>query len=299
MINFPPKKVILVTGSNGQLGKEFRRIAEHQDTYEFLFTSRDTLNVTDADAVLNIFRKFRPDYCINCAAYTAVDNAEKEVELAYLVNSEAVSHVINGCSIYNCALIHYSTDYVYDSVVGSPINECDPQTPRGVYGKSKLAGELVLSKSNIDWICFRASWLYSSYNHNFLKTMIRLGKSKDAIHVVNDQIGAPTYARDLALDTIRIITHYDLKELTGFYNYSNAGTTHWAEYARKIFEYGELQCAVHAISTEAYGAPAPRPAWSVLDKTKAQQMLDIQLRGWKESLQECMDEPPIIELLNA
>lgn len=287
-MQFEKKTVILVTGANGQLGNEFRNLASQQDTYEFLFTSRDNLDITDQHEVMRIFQKFRPDFCINCAAYTAVDKAEEEQTKAFAVNSEAVRFLVNACHLYPCKLIHFSTDYVYHTIGDRPIKETDECDPQGMYGKSKRAGELILEYSNIPWINIRVSWLYSSFNHNFVKTMLRLGADRPSLNIVNDQIGAPTYARDLASDVMSLIAKGDFNKAKGHYNYSNGGKTNWAEFAKEIFKQRSLSCEVSGISTKEYGAPAPRPLWSVMDKDKLQRELSISPRDWKEALQDCL-----------
>lgn len=286
---FPKKSVILVTGANGQLGKEFRWLASQQDEFEFLFTSRDTLDVTIPTEVMHIFNKFRPDVCINCAAYTAVDKAESDSENAFLVNSASVKNLVDACQLYQCKLINFSTDYVYDSIIDHAILETDRCEPKGVYGKSKRAGELVLENSTIKWINLRVSWLYSSFNHNFVKTMLRLGDEKDELNIVNDQIGVPTYARDLALDVLNIIKSTSFEESTGHYNYSHSGQTNWAEYAEEIFKLTKIQCNVNGISTALFGAPAPRPQWSVMSKDKIKTVFKIELRDWKSALKDCLE----------
>ncbi len=287
-IKFPEKKVILVTGANGQLGQEFRYLAAQQDEYEFLFTHRDTLDISNMADVMLIFQKFRPDYCINCAAYTKVDQAESESELAYLINSKALSNLVHVCQIYSARLIHYSTDYVYDSITGRPISEEDECNPQSLYGKSKRAGEMVLQESNIEWLCLRVSWLYSSYGQNFVKTMLRLGKERSILNVVNDQVGSPTYARDLARSTIEIIRSGDKSAYKKFYNYSNSGTTDWASFAREIHILSGIDCTIKGISTVAYGALAPRPEWSVLSHDKVTKKFNLSIPDWKASLKECL-----------
>lgn len=288
-MNFTPKKVILVSGANGQLGMEFRNIAKSQDTFEFLFASKENLDITDEESVLNVTKKFSPDYFINCAAYTAVDKAEKEVEKAHLINETGVENLIKACGLYNVVLIHFSTDYVYHSITGTPIKEDDPATPKGTYAKSKRAGEVALEKSNINWICFRVSWLYSSYQHNFVKSMIRLGSSRKELNIVSDQIGAPTYARDLANDIFSLISQEEYEiPYQEFYNYCNNGTTNWADFARSIFEKMNITCAVNEITTEAYGATAPRPLWSVLSLDKIENNLSLRPRKWQDALMDCL-----------
>lgn len=287
----PTKPVILVTGSNGQLGREFRYWASNQETYEFLFTSRDSMDVTNLAEVLTIFSKWQPNFCINCAAYTAVDKAEEETELAYAINRDAISNLTKACTETNCILINYSTDYVYDSITGIPILESAPCTPKSVYGQSKRAGETILENSNIKWLNIRVSWLYSSYQNNFVKTMVRLGATKDSLSIVGDQIGTPTYARDLANATMNIIASLQNEEkgLQEHYNYSNHDQTNWADFARLIFQISHSKCIVSNITTEAYGAPAPRPLWSVLNKDKITSTFSLEIPSYEDSLSDCLN----------
>ncbi len=287
-MKFPPKKVILVTGANGQLGKEFRELSKAFEEFEFLFSTRETLDITDQAQVYNAVSKFRPDYIINCAAYTAVDKAETESDLAFLINSSAVGHLSMACRLYGGKLIHFSTDYVYDSVTDSPLKETDLCQPQSVYGKSKRAGETVLENSEIDWINLRVSWLYSSFNHNFVKTMIRLGSEKEELSIVNDQVGAPTYARDLASAVMTIINIESGSVWKQHYNYSNQGQTNWADFAKEIFAQSNINCKVKTTTTAAYNAPAHRPLWSVLSKKKLTDTFDINLNDWQKSLSACL-----------
>ncbi len=287
-MHFPEKKTILVTGGNGQLGKELRSMAKGQEQFEFIFSSRDTLDISDQAEVYNAIKKFSPQYVINCAAYTNVDKAESESEQAFLINSTAVNHIVGAIKIYGGKLIHFSTDYVYDTVIDSPIKEDDPCEPKSVYGKSKRAGELVLEACDIDWINIRVSWLYSSFNHNFVKTMLRLGAERDSLSIVNDQIGTPTYTKDLADVVYKMIEKDDTSKMKSHYNFSNTGVTNWAAFAKEIFKQTRINCKVGHTTTEAYGAPAPRPLWSVMSKEKIVDNFDIKLKDWQESLSACL-----------
>ena len=282
-----PHKKILVTGSEGQLGGEFRKLAEELEDYQFFFTDVNDLDITHSGEVVAYFREHEPDFCINCAAYTAVDKAESEADLAYKINSEAVKHLTIACQLTGCKLIHFSSDYVYDSVTDRPILETDACTPKSVYGLSKRASEEVLEASNIDWICLRISWLYSTRGHNFVKTMTRLGIERDELTVVSDQIGAPTYAEDLAAAVMTII-----EADTGYrqhYNFSNGGKTNWAEFAREIMKIQEIQCKISKTTTAAYGAAAPRPLWSILSHNKIYETFGIVISPWKASLRRCIE----------
>ncbi len=287
-VHFPEKKVILVTGGNGQLGKELRSFAREQDRFEFIFSSRDTLDISDQAEVYNAIKKFSPAYVVNCAAYTNVDKAESESELAFLINSTAVNHVVGALKIYGGKLIHFSTDYVYDTISDRPINEDDSCEPKSVYGKSKRAGELVLEASDIDWINIRVSWLYSSFNHNFVKTMLRLGAEREELSIVSDQVGTPTYTRDLTQVIYEMIKKDDPSLMKSHYNFSNNGVTNWASFAKEIFKQTNIKCKVGHTTTEAYDAPAPRPLWSVMSKDKITKNYEIKLRDWQESLSACL-----------
>ena len=284
------KKVILVTGSNGQLGQELRHLASNQDKFEFLFTQRKTMDISNEDEVNNIFQKFRPDLCINCAAYTAVDLAETHEEEAFRINKFGVENLVKSCREYDCILFNISSDYVYDSVTGRPLMETDICDPKSVYGRSKRAGERVLEDSNITWLNFRTSWLYSVYGNNFVKSMIRLGKSRDVLTIVADQIGAPTYAKDLAADIYRIIQQEISETHKGHYNYCSMGETNWADFAREIFRINKISCVVENITTEEFGAAAPRPRWSVMSVNKVTSTFNLKIPAWQESLKNCIRE---------
>jgi len=278
--------LILVTGSNGQLGNEFKSLAESFPEYSFVFTDVNDLDITKKDEVFTFFRKHKPAFCFNCAAYTAVDKAEEDKELAYLINSTAVQHLAIACKLHDTKLIHFSTDYAYDSVTERPILETDPSAPKSIYGLSKRAGEEVLEQSDIDWICLRISWLYSSYGHNFVKTMLRLGKERNTLQIVSDQVGAPTYAGDLA-DSVMNIIKKD-KGYRQHYNFSNSGITNWADFAREIMLLKNLECDIQNTSTAAYGAPAPRPLWSVMSHDKIKETYGLKIPSWQESLKKCL-----------
>ena len=282
------KSVILVTGSNGQLGKELRDLSSQFEQFEFLFTTRDAMDITDSSNVDLIFQKYKPDYCINCAAYTAVDLAQTDIANAYDINERGVKNLTTACQAVQTTLINISTDYVYDSISDRPIVESDSCQPKGVYAQSKRKGEEILEQSDINWINIRVSWLYSSYNKNFVKTMLKLGAVREQLNIVADQVGAPTYAKDLASAILEIIISHPGPDQIGHYNFSNSGKTHWADFAREIFKLTNLECQVSEITTKDFGAPAPRPLWSVMSKEKIQSTFDISLSNWKDSLQECL-----------
>jgi dTDP-4-dehydrorhamnose reductase len=279
---------ILVTGSNGQLGKELQQLADAYPQYKFVFASREDLKLHHFPLVENFFLTVKPQYCINCAAYTAVDKAENEQDLAMLVNGEAVGHLAAICKKYQTKLIHISTDYVFDGESEIPYKEEDATNPMNVYGKSKLLGEQLCIKENESSIIIRTSWVYSSFGHNFVKTMMRLMRERNEINVVNDQIGSPTYAADLAKAILEIIASG--KWESGFYHYSNEGKISWFEFAVAIKEMMNSNCKINPIATSAYPTPAKRPHFSLLNKQKIADVFAIQVPYWKESLQKCMTE---------
>ena len=280
-----PQKV-LVTGANGQLGKEFRVIADQYPGFTFLFLSREDLAIHHFELVRNFFRSFNPDICINCAAYTAVDKAETEKELAHLVNAESTGVMAAVCNEFSTKLIHFSTDYVFNGTAQKPYKEEDLTDPQSVYGASKREGEILALKFNPQTMIFRTSWVYSVYGKNFVKTMVRLMKEKPAVSVVNDQWGSPTYAADLSKCILDILASG--KFIPGIYHYSNEGMINWFQFAEAIKELTGSHCEILPIPTSAYPTPARRPAYSVLSKEKIIDQLNITLVPWKKSLQTCI-----------
>lgn len=282
---------ILVTGANGQLGKQFQALAIDFNDIEWIFCTKEELDITNASSTKSKITAISPTVIINCAAYTAVDKAEDDQNSAFRVNEMGVANLASTAKSLDIHIIHFSTDYVYHLLKSEPLNETDICQPKGIYGKSKRAGELALINSNASYTLLRVSWLYSTYNNNFVKTMLKLGNERESISIVNDQIGAPTYSKDLAADTIKLILQIDYSTKSkDIYNYCNSGQTNWAAFARKIFESNSLPCNVNDISTEQYGAKAPRPKWSVLNTSKIQKQLGIKIKDWEESLSECLEE---------
>ena len=280
------KKNILVTGANGQLGQEFRKIATLFIQFNFLFVTKEHLPINDEDAV-NIFFKNNPiDICINCAAYTAVDKAETERDLATSVNATAVGYLAKACRIYNAKFIHISTDYVFDGNGTKPYTENDKTNPVNFYGDTKLEGETIALKENEETIIIRTAWVYSSYRNNFVKTMLKLMKERESIGVVNDQFGCPTYAADLAHAIMQIINGNNF--ITGIYHYSNSGKISWYDFAKEISLQINSHCIVNGISTKEFPTPAARPYYSVLDTTKITDTFQIIIPEWKDSLKECL-----------
>jgi dTDP-4-dehydrorhamnose reductase len=281
------KQKILVTGSNGQLGKELQQIASSFPFFDFIFLSKEDLPIHDVEKVKELVKINHPQYLINCAAYTAVDRAEQEKDKAFQVNGEAVGVLATICKEQYCKFIHISTDYVFDGTASVPYNEESPTNPQSVYGASKLEGEKQALQFNPESLIIRTSWVYSEFGKNFVKTMLRLLSEKEEINVVNDQVGSPTYAKDLAEVILQIISSQRWQP--GIYNYSNDGVISWFDFAMLIKELSGSPCKINPIPTSAYPTAAKRPAYSVLDNSKIQEIFNIGVKGWKESLATCLD----------
>ena len=287
------KSKILVTGGNGQLGKELREFSSLHTGLDFVFLSREELPIHQFELVRNYFKTLKPAYCINCAAYTAVDKAESEKDLAFQINGEAVGVLAAVCKEHNTKFIHISTDYVFNGETTYPYTENFPTDPINVYGASKLEGEKQAIQLNPDCIIIRTSWVYSSLGKNFVKTMMQLMREKDEVKVIKDQLGSPTNAADLAETIFNIIgyCHLQIYEWTpGIYNFTNEGIISWYDFAKAIKEITNSPCDVKPISTAEYPTPAKRPAYSVLDKTKIQNTFGIKLKKWKNSLRSCITD---------
>lgn len=280
------KPKILVTGSNGQLGSELKDLAPLYPQYEFHFFDRSQWPIDDEAISVSIFKEHRPQFVVNCAAYTAVDKAESEKEAALRINGTAVGILARLCHEYDARFIHVSTDYVFDGTATQPIIESMAVNPVNSYGQTKLEGERAAMENNPSSVILRTSWVYSSYGNNFVKTMMRLMKERESLGVVNDQYGSPTYAADLAAAIIAIIRHSAWTP--GIYNYSNEGVITWFEFAEEIRNSIGSNCTVNPITTAQFPTPARRPAYSVLDKSKIISTYPVHLRDWKESLKECM-----------
>ncbi len=276
---------VIVTGANGQLGKEFQQLVS-SFPFEFIFLTKDDLSINQPAEVKKIFREHQPQYLINCAAYTAVDKAENEKDIAFQVNAAATGELAAMCKEQHAKFIHISTDYVFDGSATVPYRENDLPNPQGVYGASKSEGEKLAVKNNPESIIIRTSWLYSSYGKNFVKTMMRLMSEKEEINVVNDQFGSPTYAPDLAAAIMQIVSFG--KWVPGIYHYSNEGIISWHDFAVAIKELTGSTCKINPITTAQYPTTAKRPAYSVLDKTKIQTTFGISIRGWKDGLAVCI-----------
>jgi dTDP-4-dehydrorhamnose reductase len=284
------RKTILVTGASGQLGNEMREVSSGYPNFNFLFVTKDDLPVEDKNAVRFFFETHAVDYCINCAAYTAVDKAETETEKAMLINATAVGELAAICKVNNAQLIHISTDYVFDGTAKTPYTEDHPVAPVNAYGATKLKGEELAQQNNPGTIIIRTSWVYSGFGNNFVKTMLRLMKVKTELNVVADQEGCPTYAADLAAAIMQIIASGKAIHQPGIYNYSNAGVTNWYQFALAIKELSNSTCLVHPIPSSQYPTPAKRPAYSVMDTAKIQHGFNIAIPFWKDSLQQCMQQ---------
>jgi dTDP-4-dehydrorhamnose reductase len=277
---------ILVTGSNGQLGSELKVLSENFDA-EFIFTDREELDITNADAVNEFITSTKPDFVINGAAYTAVDKAESDTDTAYLINAEAVANIAIAAKNNQSKLIQISTDFVFDGSKNTPYKEDDGTNPLNVYGKSKLQGEHLCLQNNPDAIIIRTSWLYSSFGNNFVKTMLRLSAERNELKVIYDQTGTPTYARDLALAILHIISHENLKTTSGVFHFSNLGVCSWFDFATEIVSLSKNNCKVFPIETFEYPTPATRPHYSVLNKRKITETFGLEIPYWRDSLKNC------------
>jgi dTDP-4-dehydrorhamnose reductase len=280
---------VLVTGSNGQLGQELQVIAKDYIQYQFIFTNRNSLDITNELAVNDFFAKHKINYCINAAAYTAVDKAETDQENVMTANALAPLYLAKACTANNATLIHVSTDYVFDGSQQNPYSEADATNPINYYGTSKLVGENNVLQHCDNAIIIRTSWVYSSFGNNFVKTMMRLMNEKESINVINDQIGSPTNAASLANVIMQFITQLNAgKNIKGIYNYSSDTVISWYDFAVEINNIIQSKCVINAIPTTAYPTPAKRSAYSVLNKTKIATDIGIQFNDWKEELRDCI-----------
>ena len=284
---------ILVTGSNGQLGSEIKDLEPNFINFNFFFMDLPELDICNSSE-LNLFIKDNKiKAVINCAAYTTVDKAEQDTDIAEKVNATGVLNLVNAVAKVNGKLIHISTDYVFDGNNFLPYQELDQVNPIGVYGNTKRSGELAVINSAIDAIVIRTSWLYSAYGNNFVKTMLRLGNERDELGVIFDQVGSPTNASDLAktcLDILAYSKEANINSKGNLYHYSNEGVTSWYDFATAIMEFGSLDCKVIPIETKDYPTPAKRPHFSVLNKTKIKKDFNIQIPYWRDSLEKCIEK---------
>jgi dTDP-4-dehydrorhamnose reductase len=290
---------ILVTGKNGQLGRSIQKIVNtdtkignNQSPNDFIFVGREELDLSSESSISHYFDNNKFDIIINCAAYTQVDKAEQEAELANQINHLAVKQLASIASTQQARLIHISTDYVFDGEINKPYLETDMPNPINVYSRTKLAGEKALQTvMPMNALIIRASWLYSEYDNNFVSTMLKLGKEQDELSVVNDQMGSPTYAADLAYVILEIIMHNkfrDVAQTTQIYNYSNEGKISWYEFAKEIFKIEKIECEVNSITTQQYPTSDKRPRNTLMNRDKIVKVFNIKISNWKSSLNTCM-----------
>lgn len=287
--------MILLTGANGQLGQCFRELATQRPQFQFLFAGSAELDITDRRAVFQFFKEHQPDWCINCAAYTAVDKAESEPGQARKINVLGVRNLAEACASAGTPLIHFSTDYVYHGKQNTPFSENDPVNPKGVYAYTKLAGERAAQKAHPLTMIIRTSWVYAPQGHNFVRTMLRLAAERPEIKVVFDQIGTPTYAPDLAEAVLQIVRKIEDREVGrevfgGIWHYSNEGVASWYDFAKAVFELKNLPARVLPIETKDFPTPVQRPPFSVLNKAKIKAAFGLEIPHWRESLLKCLDK---------
>jgi dTDP-4-dehydrorhamnose reductase len=280
---------ILVTGANGQLGNEIRRLVDSQRKDEFVFTDVEELDICNKEKVEEFVISNKIDLIVNCAAYTAVDRAENEKELAYRINRDALLYLSKAINKRDGVLIHISTDFVFDGSKSTPYKEGDVENPLSVYGKSKFEGEKIALGGARSVYIIRTSWLYSSFGNNFVKTIIKKAKEKKELKVVFDQVGTPTYAKDLASAILLLIKNVK-KNQQQIFHFSNEGVTSWYDFAKMICKIGKIECEILPIETKDYPTPARRPAYSVLNKTKIKEFLGINIPYWVDSLEVCLKE---------
>lgn len=287
--------VVLVTGANGQLGQSIRFVAHKYPNIQFVYTDFQEMDITNFENCQSVFSVHKPQFCINTAAYTAVDKAESEVEKAHLINAVGPENLAKVCKEFDTILLHISTDFIFDGTSTSlsmtnGYKETDIPNPQSVYGQTKLDGELAVQKNWEKHFIIRTSWVYSQFANNFMKTMLRLASERESLSVVNDQIGTPTNAVDLAEVLLKIIQSPITNHPSpfGVYNFSNEGICSWYDFAKEIFQQKAISINLNPIPTEFYPTPAKRPAYSVLDKTKIKAVFHIEIQDWKESLKECL-----------
>lgn len=289
------KPQILITGAAGQVGQELLYLAAEFPQFQLTGLDRSQLDITDEQAVLDWFSQNEIDFCINCAAYTAVDKAETEIEKASKINIEGPRHLAKACHTQEIPLIHLSTDYVYHGNSPRPIKEDAPTSPQSVYARTKLAGEGVAQALHQPVMIIRTSWVYSSFGHNFVKTMLRLGRERECLNVVFDQIGTPTYARHLAKTVMQILDRIHqgqikASDINGIFHYSNEGVCSWYDFAVSIFQLEGIPCEVYPIESKDYPTPAKRPPFSVLNKEKIKHHFSIGIPHWSTGLRECLTQ---------
>lgn len=280
---------ILVTGSNGQLGNELKKRAGEFKDYHFFFTDVAELDITDPDAVETFVAENQVKCIINAAAYTAVDKAEEQAQIANLINGEAVGNLAIAAKTAGALLVHVSTDYVFDGTAHQPIPETATPNPQSAYAVSKFLGEQELLENTNKGVVIRTSWLYSEFGNNFVKSMIKYGRERDVLNVVYDQVGTPTYAGDLAALILQLVPEWMKLEKPEIFHYSNDGVASWYDFTVAIHEFANITCRVNAIETKDYPLPAKRPYYSLMAKDKIKKTYQLQLPHWRESLKKCVD----------
>jgi len=284
---------VIVCGANGQLGRELQVLASHYPEFQFLFTSRTNLDITDEQAVAHFFNQHPADYCINAAAYTAVDKAEEETAAAERANSLAPQLLAEACAQQDIPLLHFSTDYVYHNQLNRPLIETDPTEPKGVYGRTKLAGDQAALEAHNKTMVLRTSWVYSAFGNNFVKTMLRLGQERPQLRVVFDQIGTPTYARSLAKASLGILQQYEQgavppSQQQGVYHYSNEGACSWYDFAVAALAMQGIECPIEPIESKDFPTAAPRPFYSLLNKAKFKAAFGLAIPHWQDDLAQML-----------
>ncbi len=291
----PDKPIkIIVTGAKGQLGSELKKW-ESDPSFKIIFTDLPDLDLRNKSNVIDFIKSDSYDFLINCAAYTAVDKAETEKDLAYEINVDVIDHISGLCETYGINLIHISTDFVFPGNGNQPLKEDDKTDPLNYYGFSKLEGETKALHNCRNTLIIRTSWLYSAFGRNFVKTMLKASGEKDSLKVVYDQVGTPTYAGDLASTILEIIMHLnsdyeEIKNLRGIYHYSNEGVASWYDFASAIFNIENIKTKLIPISTSGYPTPARRPSYSVLDKSRIKENFKVEIPYWRDSLAKCLSE---------
>ena len=280
---------LLITGSNGQLGNEIKALAANYPACQFIFTDVNELDITNAEAVTDFFKREAIHAVINCAAYTAVDKAETDAELASLINATGPANLAHAAKAVDAKMIQISTDYVFNGTSNVPLKETDATDPIGVYSRTKVDGEHAVLLSGSDAIVIRTSWLYSTYGNNFVKTIRKYGAERGQLKVVFDQVGTPTYAHDLAKCCLDIITNNEKISAKGnVYHYSNEGAISWFDFAHAIIELSGIQCAIEPVDSSQFVTAAKRPNYSVMDKTRIKADFGISIPYWRQSLERCI-----------
>jgi dTDP-4-dehydrorhamnose reductase len=279
---------ILITGSNGQLGNELRELAPAYPQFEFLYTDEKELDITNEVHIDEYLASQNPDIIINCAAYTAVDRAESEEDIAFLINSTAAGFLAKASAKHGALLVHISTDYIFDGKAFIPYAEINGTNPISAYGRTKLAGELAVQEYADKAIIIRTSWLYSEYGNNFVKTILKYSKERGMLNIVYDQIGTPTYARDLAKTILEILSSKVITSGVEVFHYSNEGVASWYDFAKAIVDYSGIECKINPINSKDYSQAATRPFYSVLDKSKLKERFSIEIPYWRDSVKDCI-----------